>query len=105
VHVAGPLFKFERREDARGHCVSIQNARRKRKGEEILKCRICSRDAVENGYCELHAKAYENVTKNYEVWRKALELSWKEYLSEIVKNPLTGERAKEVAQYLSLNKE
>jgi hypothetical protein len=29
-----------------------------------------------------------------------LEVSWKEYLSEIVKNPLTGEWAKEVAECL-----
>jgi hypothetical protein len=29
-----------------------------------------------------------------------MEISWKEYLSEIAKNPLTGEWAREVAQYL-----
>lgn len=65
-----------------------------------MKCKICSKEAVENGYCELHAKAYETVAKKYERWRKALKISWKEYLSEIVKNPLTGEWAKEVAEYL-----
>ncbi|MEM3824437.1 MAG: hypothetical protein QXH87_05830, partial [Candidatus Bathyarchaeia archaeon] len=65
-----------------------------------LKCKICSKDAVESGYCELHVKAYEVVVKKYERWKKALEISWKEYLSEIVKNPLTGEWAREVAEYL-----
>lgn len=65
-----------------------------------MKCKICSREAVADGYCELHAKAYEVVVKKYGRWRKALEVSWKEYLSEIVKNPLTGEWAKEVAEYL-----
>ena len=45
-------------------------------------------------------KAYESITKKYEIWKRALEISWKEYLSEIVKNPLTGEWAKQVAQYL-----
>jgi hypothetical protein len=45
-------------------------------------------------------KAYENIIKKYELWKNALEVSWKEYLSEIVKNPLTGEWAKEVAEYL-----
>jgi len=45
-------------------------------------------------------KAYESISKKYELWKKALEISWKEYLSEIVKNPLTGEWAKEVAEYL-----
>jgi len=45
-------------------------------------------------------KAYETIVKKYELWKKALESSWKEYLSEIAKNPLTGEWAKEVAEYL-----
>jgi hypothetical protein len=64
-------------------------------------CKICARDAVKNGYCESHAKAYENVVKNHAVWNKALELSWKEYLSEIAKNPVTGEWARDVAEYLN----
>jgi hypothetical protein len=38
--------------------------------------------------------------KKYDVWKKALEISWKEYLNEIVRNPLTGEWAKEVAEHL-----
>jgi hypothetical protein len=45
-------------------------------------------------------KAYESITKKYAAWKKALEISWGEYLSEIAKNPLTGEWAKEVAEYL-----
>ena len=65
-----------------------------------MKCRICSREAIESKYCELHQKAHENITKKYELWEKALRISWKEYLSEIVKNSLTGEWAKEVADYL-----
>jgi len=66
-----------------------------------LKCPICSRDANEKGYCELHTKAYESILKKYDVWKRALEISWKEYLSEIVKNPLTGEWAREVAEHLT----
>lgn len=65
-----------------------------------MKCAICNREAFENGYCELHARAYKSIMKKYEVWKKALEISWKEYLSEIVKNPFTGEWAKEVAEHL-----
>jgi hypothetical protein len=66
-----------------------------------LKCKICDREACHNRYCELHKKAYENVSKKYDVWKKALEISWKEYLSEIAKNSLTGEWAREVADYLT----
>jgi hypothetical protein len=65
-----------------------------------LNCKICGKEASEDNYCELHKKAYENIVKKYELWKRALEISWKEYLSEIVKNPLTGEWAKEVAKYL-----
>ncbi|MEM3703546.1 MAG: hypothetical protein QXX79_03895 [Candidatus Bathyarchaeia archaeon] len=65
-----------------------------------MKCVICNKEAVENGYCELHARAYHSIVKKYEVWKKALEISWKEYLSEIVKNPFTGDWAKEVAGHL-----
>ena len=65
-----------------------------------MKCVICNREADREGYCELHMKAYESISKKYELWKKALEISWKEYLSEIVKNPLTGEWAREVAKYL-----
>jgi len=45
-------------------------------------------------------KAYESIVKKYDDWKKALTISWKEYLSEVVKNSLTGECAKEVAEYL-----
>jgi len=65
-----------------------------------LKCQICSRKATDKDFCELHMKAYESITKKYAAWKKALEISWGEYLSEIAKNPLTGEWAKEVAEYL-----
>jgi hypothetical protein len=46
-------------------------------------------------------KTHESIVKKYEIWKKALGISWKEYLREIVKNPLTGEWAKEVAEYLT----
>jgi hypothetical protein len=50
-------------------------------------------------------KAYESIVKKYELWKRALGISWKEYLSEIVKNPLTGEWAREVAEHLIKNGE
>jgi hypothetical protein len=70
-----------------------------------LKCAICERDAEENRFCGLHMKAYGNIVKKYDLWKKALEISWKEYLSEIAKNSLTGEWAKEVVEYLIKNGE
>jgi hypothetical protein len=48
----------------------------------------------------VHLKAYENIVEKYAVWRKTQDISWKEYLSEIEQNSLTGEWVKEVANYL-----
>ena len=68
-----------------------------------MNCKVCHKQAEKVGYCRLHAKAYQNVVKNYPGWKKAIGVSWKEYLSEITKNSLTGEWAKEVAEYLKKN--
>jgi hypothetical protein len=66
-----------------------------------LKCKVCNREVNTKGdYCELHEKAYKNITRKYDEWKKALDISWESYLNEIIKNPLTGVWAKEVAQQL-----
>ena len=65
-----------------------------------MNCKICNRKAVTEKFCQIHLKAYENIVEKYDCWRKALKISWREYLSEIEQNPLTGEWAKEVASYL-----
>jgi len=64
-----------------------------------LKCRICDREAVSK-YCEFHEEAYKSIVEKYGSWKQALEISWKEYLREIAKNPYTGKWAKEVAEHL-----
>ena len=70
-----------------------------------MNCKICNRKAVTEGFCKINLKAYENIVEKYDCWRKALTVSWKEYLSEIEQNPLTGEWIKEVASYLINNEE
>jgi hypothetical protein len=70
------------------------------KEEEIqLKCEICDREAKGN-FCELHERVYKRINEKYPVWKEAMEISWKEYLNEVVKNPYTGRWAKEVAEQL-----
>ena len=67
----------------------------------MSKCKICNKETSEKDeYCELHAKAHENIIRRYNVWKKALNIAWKDYLNEILENPLTGVSAKEVAQRL-----
>ncbi len=68
-----------------------------------MKCRICNREAqsqAQNSYCGLHLRAYENLQRKFEDWKKASNIEWKNYLQEVVKNPLTGIWAKEVAENL-----
>jgi hypothetical protein len=43
--------------------------------------------------------------ENYPIWRKALNISWKEYLSQVAENSSAGDWAKEVAKYLIENGE
>ena len=64
-----------------------------------MKCKICGKEAV-SGYCELHERAYKNLMEKYEVWKKALDISWKDYLREVAKNSYTGSWVKEVAEQL-----
>lgn len=65
-----------------------------------MTCKICSREAKEDGFCILHLRAYRNILEKFDVWHKASELVWMEYLFEIQKNSLTGEAAKEVVKQL-----
>ena len=77
----------------------------KNEGGKALNCKICPRNSVKNGFCQMHLKAYENILEKYDLWTKALKVSWREYLNEIEQNPLTGEWTKEVASYLINNEE
>jgi len=65
-----------------------------------MKCRICNKEAVEK-YCELHEKAYRSIVQMYEDWKRAMDISWREYLNEILKNSYTGSWAKEVVEKLT----
>ena len=69
-----------------------------------MKCKVCEREA-ENEYCELHEKAYSNILREYDVWKKASDVLWKQYLSELVKNPYTGVWAREMAEHLMKSEE
>jgi hypothetical protein len=69
-----------------------------------LGCKICDEKVVNHGFCRLHAKAYQNLLEKYEGWKDALDITWKEYLQEIVKNLYTGSTAKEVAELLLIEK-
>ena len=70
-----------------------------------MNCKLCDREASEKGFCRQHLKAYGNLHDRFELWKNALDISWKEYLSEIAKNDLAGIWVKEVSKYLIENEE
>ncbi len=70
-----------------------------------MKCCLCERDMVESGFCQFHFLAYKNVVQQYEIWRKALDIPRKDYLRKIAMNSVTGDWAREVANYLSKKEE
>jgi len=74
-------------------------------GKERLNCKICQRKAVTGRFCLIHHKAYKKLSEKHNFWRKALKISWGEYLNEIAINPFTGDWVKEVAFYLLDNEE
>lgn len=69
-----------------------------------MKCKVCKREA-QNKYCELHEKAYTNIMQKFRIWKNAADVSWEQYLNELVKNSFTGIWAKEVAEHLLKDKE
>jgi hypothetical protein len=70
-----------------------------------LNCKLCDRETLEKGFCKQHLKAYNNLHDRFGLWKNALGISWKEYLSEIAKNDLAGMWVKEVSKYLTENEE
>jgi hypothetical protein len=64
-----------------------------------MKCKVCRKEAV-SVYCKFHERAYENLVNGYEEWKRALNLSWREYLNKVIKNEYSGSWVKEVAEQL-----
>jgi len=64
-----------------------------------MSCRICGRRA-KSEFCRRHEEAYKSILEGYREWREAMNVSWREYLEEIVKNPYSGRWVKDVASYL-----
>ena len=62
-------------------------------------CEICGRKA-KSKFCDRHEEAYKSLIETYEEWRKAIEISWRDYLKEVKENPYAGKWAKEVAAHL-----
>jgi hypothetical protein len=62
-------------------------------------CVICGRPTDER-YCRLHAGAYQNLIQGFEVWTRALDVDWREYLQRVAANQRTGRWVVDVCQDL-----
>ncbi len=62
-------------------------------------CRVCGRERRgDSVYCERHQAAYGSLEESYPRWRRALGLSWTEYLEKVSKTSGTGVWVKEVVK-------
>jgi len=63
----------------------------------VTRCTVCDREKQgDSVYCEHHQAAYSNLEESYPQWRRALGLSWTEYLEKVDKASGTGTWVKEV---------
>ncbi|MDG6933806.1 MAG: hypothetical protein JRN68_03835 [Nitrososphaerota archaeon] len=65
-------------------------------------CNLCERKKEKDSdYCIYHSEAFKIINEKFPLWKDAFgELSWKEYLENLIKNSATGQWIKEVAEGL-----
>jgi len=64
------------------------------------KCVICSGESDGGEFCVWHKLSYEKLEEIFKLWQESMEISWREFLEEIRKNPNTGVWVREVASYI-----
>jgi len=67
-----------------------------------VKCLVCGRTS-KKALCARHSLACKKLILKYAKWKKALEISWPNYLERLVKSEEAGEWVKQVARYLLAN--
>ena len=62
-------------------------------------CPICGRDVSERSeFCRYHQEAFNNLQSTFEIWKKASEMNWEEYLNKLCQIDETGQWVREVAE-------
>ncbi|MCF2135659.1 MAG: hypothetical protein K9W43_00275 [Candidatus Thorarchaeota archaeon] len=66
------------------------------------RCPICNRisEDADNGFCRYHLEAKKNLATSYEKWKRALDISWEEYLDRVIELDGTGSWVKEIVEVL-----
>lgn len=70
------------------------------RGSCMLCWRLCEFTYGGLRLCRSHGQAYTNLLKVFQVWRKKINVSFREYLSEVISLKTSGKYVKEVAQLL-----
>ncbi len=65
--------------------------------EPESKCKLCHREARENGLCYLHFEAYKNILEAYSMWKARLGISFKDYLRKLSKMKEAGIYVRDIA--------
>ncbi|MBY8996708.1 MAG: hypothetical protein KGD60_03165 [Candidatus Thorarchaeota archaeon] len=64
-------------------------------------CTICGRVAWnKSDFCRYHKEALDGLQSSYELWRKASELSWDEYIEKLCQIDETGRWVLDVAEQI-----
>ena len=76
--------------------------------QDLDQCAVCGMKIVETpaGLCANHSKVYDKVKDAYPLWSAAYgSLTMEDFLKRLVALPETGDRVREMAQFLIRNPE
>lgn len=69
-----------------------------------MQCQICPRQAKpKSALCRFHYLALKRLVGRFELWEKAVDVGWPEYLRQVESNPATGLWVREVITWASVS--
>lgn len=69
--------------------------------EQGLKCKLCHREAKDEGLCEHHLLAMKKLREGYSRWKEAYSrIEWEDYMRRVLELGEAGEWVKDVINYL-----
>ena len=64
-----------------------------------MKCDVCGKDCDEK-LCEWHKISYDQLNDLFKYYQEIKDISWNDYLKEVIDNRNSGIWVKEVASYI-----
>ncbi|MFQ5832755.1 MAG: hypothetical protein ACE5H4_08640 [Candidatus Thorarchaeota archaeon] len=67
----------------------------------MSECPVCGRQSdSENALCQYHNLAMENLQKEFEVWKRALDIDWESYLDYVYALESLGTWVRDVIDHI-----